>query len=81
MIPAEPGPAVPETLRPLLAAVLESLRALEAPVAPMAAATCQSADLPPAAAWPWRMLLIRDLGVLAHSDGVRWIRHDTGKEI
>ena len=47
----------------------------------MPAATCLRADLPPAGAWPWRLILVRDLGVLAHSDGVRWIRHDTGKEV
>jgi hypothetical protein len=58
-----------------------ALRALDAPTAPMPAAACLRAELPPAAAWPWRMILVRDLGVLAHSDGVRWIRHDTGQEI
>ena len=81
MIPADPGPAAPPALRPLLTAMLDALRALEAPAAPMPVATCRRADLPPAGAWPWRMILVRDLGVLAHSDGVRWIRHDTGEEI
>lgn len=81
MIPADPGPGAPPALRPLLTAMLDALRALEAPAAPMPVATCRRADLPPAGAWPWRIILVRDLGVLAHSDGVRWIRHDTGEEI
>ena len=81
MIPADPGPGAQAALRPLLASLLDALRALEAPSAPMPAATCLRADLPPPGAWPWRLILVRDLGVLAHSDGVRWIRHDTGKEV
>jgi hypothetical protein len=81
MIPADPGPGAPPALRPLLAAILDALRALEAPAAPLPAATCLRADRPPAGAWPWHLILVRDLGVLAHSDGVRWIRHDTGKEV
>jgi hypothetical protein len=39
------------------------------------------ARLPPAASYPLCVALVSDLNRLAHSDGVHWIREDTGAVI
>ena len=39
------------------------------------------AKLPPAASYPQCVALVSDLNILAHSDGVHWIRQDTGAVI
>lgn len=75
------GPGVPPALRPVLGEVLEAVRQLAAPTSPSALFAVKAADLPPADAWPQSLVLVRDLNILAHSDGVRWIRSDTGGAI
>jgi hypothetical protein len=40
-----------------------------------------SAALPPAATHPNTLVLVSDLNILAHSDGIHWIRQDTGAVI
>lgn len=72
------GPDTPPALRPLLGEIVEALRALRAPQAPISLPSCASAALPPAAAWPHTLVLVTDLNILAHSDGSHWIRQDTG---
>ncbi len=72
------GPDTPPALRPLLGEIIEALRALLAPQAPLPLPACASTALPPAAAWPRGLILVTDLNILAHSDGSHWIRQDTG---
>lgn len=72
------GPEAPASIRPLLRDMAEALAELQAPGAPTPVFACVRARLPPAADWPWRLALVTDLNLLAHSDGVRWIRQDTG---
>ena len=72
------GPGIPAELRPVLAEVLEGLREFAAPRSPTALFACTASGLPPAGAWPQCLLLVSDLNILAHSDGVRWIRQYTG---
>lgn len=71
-------PDAPASLRPMLSEILEAIRALRAPGAPTPVFACAQAQLPPAAAWPRSLLLVSDLNTLAHSDGIHWIRQDTG---
>jgi hypothetical protein len=75
------GPGVPESLRPVLKSLQDAVRALQNPEAPQPAFAIAQASLPPAAAYPNSIVLITDLGVLAHSDGLHWIREDTGAPI
>ncbi|MDO8901676.1 MAG: hypothetical protein Q7V15_10000 [Phenylobacterium sp.] len=75
------GPEVPAALRPLLGDLVEAVRALTTPGAPTPVFACAAADLPPAADWPERLVLVRDLSTLAVSDGAGWIRQDTGDVI
>lgn len=72
------GPTIPKELRALLGEVLEAVKASSAPQAPTTLFACPAAALPPASAWPATLVLVSDLNILAHSDGVRWIRQDTG---
>lgn len=71
-------PDLPANLRPAMGEILEAVRAWRAPGAPTPLFACAAAQLPPAAAWPRTLLLVSDLNILAHSDGVHWIRQDTG---
>ncbi|CAN5808088.1 hypothetical protein BH11PSE1_BH11PSE1_25290 [soil metagenome] len=71
-------PDAPSNLRPVLNDLLEAVRAWRAPEAPTPIYACVQAKLPPAASWPRTVLLVSDLNILAHSDGVHWIRQDTG---
>lgn len=75
------GPTVPKELRAVLGEVLEAVKAAAAPQAPTALFSCAAATLPPASAWPSSLVLVSDLNILAHSDGVHWIRQDTGGAI
>ena len=75
------GPAIPEALRAVLKSFHDAIFALQAPAAPTALFACAQAQLPPAAAWPSSLVLVTDLNILAHSDGVHWIRQDTGAVI
>ncbi|OYU70767.1 MAG: hypothetical protein CFE28_12650 [Alphaproteobacteria bacterium PA2] len=65
----------------MLGELVEAARQLAAPTSPTALFACAATDLPPPGAWPQGLLLVRDLNILAHSDGVRWIRSDTGGAI
>jgi hypothetical protein len=75
------GPDVPPGLRPLLTHLLEAVRSLKAPGAPGPVFACTVGDLPPAAAWPHGLVFLRDLSVLAVSDGSAWVRQDTGESV
>ncbi len=72
------GPGVPEGVRALLKTFHDALAGLLAPVGPTALWAVDQADLPAAAAHPHTLALVADLNILAHSDGVHWIRQDTG---
>ena len=72
------GPGAPAALRGVLKTFHDALSALQAPGAPTPVFTVAQAGLPPAAAWPQTLALVSDLNILAHSDGVHWIRQDTG---
>lgn len=75
------GPGVPEALRSLLNSFHEAIVGLTEPGAPMPLFGVTQAALPPAARHPRTLVLVTDLNILAHSDGVHWIRQDTGAVI
>ena len=75
------GPDTPEGLRRILRSFHDALSALEAPGAPMPLCALAQAGLPPAGNHPQSLVLVTDLNILAHSDGVHWIRQDTGAVI
>jgi hypothetical protein len=75
------GPGAPEALRAHLLAIKNALDALSQPGAPTPLFAVAQAALPPAAAHPRTLVLVSDLNILAHSDGVHWIRQDTGAVI
>lgn len=81
MMLAPVGPGVPEAVRAVLKTFHDALAALNAPGAPTPLFASASADLPPAAEHPRTLLFVTDLNILAHSDGVHWIRQDTGAVI
>jgi alpha-D-ribose 1-methylphosphonate 5-triphosphate synthase subunit PhnH len=81
MTPLPPGPGVPEPLRAVLKSFHDALLALGEPGAPRPVFAAAQAKLPPAAAYPNCLALVSDLNILAHSDGVHWIRQDTGAVI
>lgn len=72
------GPGVPETVRAVLKSFHEALLELQTPGAPKPVFACAAAALPPAADYPQCVALVRDLNILAHSDGTHWIRQDSG---
>lgn len=72
------GPNAPEALRGVLKTIHDGLLAMVAPGAPMPLFAAPEAGLPPAADHPHTLVLVSDLNILAHSDGVHWIRQDTG---
>lgn len=59
----------------------EAIRSLQVPVAPAPLFACATADMPPAARWAHHALKNTTLNIVAVSDGVNWIRQDTGAEI
>ena len=75
------GPDLPDGVRAILKSFHDAIFALQAPAAPTPLFACAQAALPPAAAWPSSLVLVSDLNILAHSDGVHWIRQDTGAVI
>ncbi len=75
------GPGVPEALRAVLKSFSDAILGLQQPAEPKPVFTVEQADLPPAAAYPNCVALVADLNILAHSDGVHWIRQDTGAVI
>ena len=76
-----PGPDTPEGLRPLLKSMHDALSALIAPGRPTPLWAVAQAGLPPAASHPQTLVLVTDLNTLAHSNGINWIRQDTGAVI
>lgn len=72
------GPGTPEPLRGVLKSFHDALLGLQTPGAPTPLFAVAQAGLPPAAAHPQTLALVSDLNILAHSDGVHWIRQDTG---
>lgn len=75
------GPGAPEGVRPILKSFYEALVELQAPSRPQAVFAVAQAGLPPAADHPHCVALVSDLNILAHSDGIHWIRQDTGAVI
>jgi hypothetical protein len=75
------GPAAPAALRPLLKSICDAVAGLQAPAEPKPVFATTQAGLPPAAGYPNCLVLVSDLATLAHSDGVHWIRQDTGAVI
>ena len=75
------GPGVPEAVRATLKSFHDALLALMQPAAPTLVFAAPQAGLPPAAEHPQTLVLVTDLNLLAHSDGVHWIRQDTGAVI
>ena len=75
------GPGVPEALRALLKSFRDAIEGLQVPGEPKAVFAAAQAGLPPAASYPNCVALVSDLNILAHSDGVHWIRQDTGAVI
>jgi len=75
------GPGVPDALRMVLKSFHDALSALLAPGAPTPLFAVAAAGLPSAASHPQTLALVTDLNTLAHSDGVHWIRQDTGAVI
>lgn len=75
------GPGVAEGLRAVLKSFHDAISALQAPEGPQPVFALPQAELPPAAAYPNSVVLVADLNILAHSDGVHWIRQDTGAVI
>ena len=75
------GPGVPEALRATLMSFHDALRGVVVPGAPTALFAVAQAGLPPAASYPQTLVLVSDLNILAHSNGINWIRQDTGAVI
>ncbi len=75
------NPQAPPELRPLLNELIAAVEALRRPGAPSLLYACAAADLPPAGDWPGGLVLLRDFGALAVSDGTAWVRQDTGEAI
>jgi hypothetical protein len=67
--------------RPFFQAVADAITQLQRPGQPSPVYPAPSTDLPPAANWPDCVLRVSDLKILAVSDGVAWIRQDTGAPI
>jgi hypothetical protein len=75
------GPGLPEAIRSVLKSITDAVADLITPAEPKPVFTVAQAGLPPAAAYPNTVALVSDLNILAHSDGVHWIRQDTGAVI
>jgi hypothetical protein len=80
-MPMVVGPGVPEGLRPLLKSLCDAVADLQTPAEPKPISATVQAGLPPAGRYPNCVVLVSDLETLAHSDGVHWIRQDTGAVI
>jgi len=75
------GPGVPAALHAVLTSMQDAVRGLQTPQAPTPVVAIAQAKLPPAVSYPQCVALVSDLNILAHSDGVHWIRQDTGAVI
>lgn len=67
--------------RPFFQAVVDAIMQLQQPGQPVFVYAVAATDLPPAANWPNGVLRVSDLDILAVSNGVAWIRQDTGAAI
>ena len=67
--------------RPFFQAVVEAITQLQQPGQPVFVHSIASADLPSPADWPSGVLRVADLDILAVSNGLAWIRQDTGAPI
>jgi len=76
-----PGPETPGPMQWVLRSFYDALLGLLQPVEPTPVLALASAALPPAARHPNTLVLVSDLNILAHSDGIHWIRQDTGAVI
>lgn len=75
------GPEAPPGLRVILKSFREAIEGLQVPAEPTPVFAAPQSGLPPAASYPQSVVLVSDLNILAHSDGVHWIRQDTGAVI
>jgi hypothetical protein len=75
------GPGIPEAQRGVLTSIRDAVAGLLTPAEPKPVFTVTLARLPPAIAYPHCIALVSDLNILSHSDGVHWIRQDTGAAI
>jgi len=75
------GPGLPEPLRAVLKSLSDAVLDLQQPAEPKPVFAVTQAALPPAATYSSCVALVTDLNILAHSDGVHWIRQDTGAVI
>lgn len=73
-----PDPRLPGAIRGPLVEIAAALDQIRRPQAPLPLFSCARADLPRAADWAGCLLRVSDLNTLAHSDGTRWVRLDTG---
>jgi len=80
MLAAVP-PGAPGGLRAVLKSFREAIAGLQVPAEPQRLFAAATAALPPAGRYPNTLVLVSDLNILAHSDGLHWIRHDTGAPI
>jgi len=64
--------------RPFFQAVVDAITQLQQPSQPVLVHAVAARELPPAADWPNGVLRVADLNILAVSNGVAWIRQDTG---
>lgn len=75
------GPEVPAVLAPLLLSIRDAINELQNPKEPTPLYRSLQAALPPASEWTGCHLIVIDLNIIAHSDGVNWIREDTGAPV
>ena len=75
------GPDIPPAFHAVLTSIQTAIRDLQTPQEPKPVFAVAQAKLPPAASYPQCAALVSDLNILAHSDGVHWLREDTGAVI
>lgn len=81
MMNIRPVPQIAGEIAPLLSELREAVMELLQPTQPHVVYACATAEMPPAAAYPNAVLRNSTLNILAVSDGVSWIRQDTGAAI
>lgn len=78
MTPILPPSPVSPVLQEWLEQTEQRLASLENPASPAPVYACSKANLPAAARFINCVVRITDLNILGVSDGVSWIRQDTG---
>lgn len=71
----------PDWLSPFLSEMRDAVMEIQVPTKPVPVWPVLSTGLPPAANWTNCVVRCTDLDILAASDGVNWIRQDTGAAI